>query len=119
MLLPNGLGRDARFAVVGLDAVGDHFLERGAALVFHHIERVGKFAVFHRRTRLEQAFQRRKKLAGAFNGIGRAVELDPAFARGGLHAQLGFNGFEIARFVIEKLLRKAGVFVMQGFGGHR
>ena len=82
-------------------------------------EGMGELAVFHRGACLEQAFERREELARTFNGIGRAVELDPAFARGGLHAQLGFNGFEIARFVIEKLLRKAGVFVMQGFGGHR
>ena len=53
---------------------------------------------------------------GAFDGVGLAVEFDPAFARGGLDAELLFERLQIARVVVEKLLREAGVFEMKSFG---
>jgi len=43
---------------------------------------------------------------------------DPAFARRGLDAEFGFERLQIARLVIEKLLRRAGVFEMKGFSCH-
>ena len=57
-------------------------------------------------------------MLGAFNVHRRAVEFDPAFARSRLDAQFGFERREIARLMIEQLLREPRVFKMKRFGGH-
>ena len=67
---------------------------------------------------LQHIFQRRKKLFGAFHAVGGAVELDPAFARRGLDAEFGFQRLQIARLVVEQLLREPRVFKMKSFSGH-
>ena len=59
--------------------------------MFHHVQRVREFAVLHRRTGLQQAFERGEKLFRAFDAVRRAVELDPALARRGLDAKFRFE----------------------------
>ena len=54
----------------------------------------------------------------AFKGVGLAFQFDPTFARRGLDAQFGFEGLQIARFIVEKLLRNARVFKMESFRCH-
>ena len=55
---------------------------------------------------------------GALNCVRLALQFDPAFARGGLDAEFGFQRLQIARLVVEKLLRKPRVFKMKGFNCH-
>src|ERR1017187_1805126 len=54
----------------------------------------------------------------AIDAVGFAVEFDPPFARRGFDAKLGFEGLQVARVVVEQLLGDAGVFKVEGFGGH-
>ena len=82
----------------------------GGAFVFHDIQRVGEFAVAHRRAGLHRVFERQKQLFGAFDGLGGAVELDPAFARGGLDAQFLFERLQVLRVVVVKAAARAGRF---------
>src|SRR5207245_202090 len=51
-------------------------------------------------------------------GIGVALELDPAFSRGRLYSKLMIQCLEIARIVIIELLRHARVFEVQSFSSH-
>jgi hypothetical protein len=99
--LADGLGGHARLAFMCLHAVAHHVLQRRSALMLHHVQRMGELAIFHRRTGLQHILQRRKQLFCAFHRLGGPVELDPAVARRGLDAQLGFQLLQIARFVVE------------------
>ena len=116
--LADGFGGDAGLALVRQHAVAHQLLERRSALVLDDVQGVGELAIAHLGAALEHAFQRHKKLLGALDGLGGAFEFDPAFARGGLDAELFFERFKVARLVIEKLLRDARVFEMKGFSGH-
>ena len=58
-------------------------------------------------------------MAGAFNPLRGAFKFDPAIARGGLDAQLGLERLQIARLMVEQLLREPRVLVMKGFSGHK
>jgi len=100
-LLAHRLGRHPGLAVMSLDPVIHHFLERRCAFVFYHAERMGEFPVFDGRARLEHLLQRAKKLLGPLNILRRAVQLDPALARSCLHAQFGFQRLQISRLVVE------------------
>ena len=55
---------------------------------------------------------------GALNRVRFAFQFDPAFARRGLDAEFGFQRLQIARLVVEKLLRGPRVLEMKGFSGH-
>ena len=117
-LLPDRLGGHAGLLVGGLDAVAHDVLERRDAFVFDDAQGVGELPAPHRRAGLERILQQQEQVLGALHGIGLAFELDPALARGGLDAQLILDGLEVARVVVEELLRDAGAFEMEGFSGH-
>ena len=70
------------------------------------------------RTRLERTFERDEQLLRPFQRFACAVEFDPAVAHRGLDAELLLQGVEIARIVIEQLLRDSRVFEMKRFRGH-
>ncbi len=104
--------------LVRLHAVADQIFQRFRAFVLHYVQCVGELAVFHRRTGLQHIFQRRKKLFRAFDAVRRAFQFNPAVARRGLDAEFGFQRLQIARLVIEKLLRESRVLEMKGFSCH-
>ena len=116
--LADGFGGDAGFPVVRHHAVAHQVLEGLHAVMFHDVQSVGKFAVADGRAGLQQGFQRDEQVFGAFQGVGRAFQFDPAFARGGLDAQFAFERLEVARFMVEQLLREPRVFKMKGFSCH-
>ncbi len=82
------------------------------------VQGVGELAVADGRAGLERILQQQEQVLGAVHGVGLAFQLDPAFARGGLDAELMFERLQVARVVIEELLRDAGVFEVKGFSGH-
>ena len=57
-------------------------------------------------------------MLGAFHGVGLTLQLNPAFARGRLDAELVFERLEIARIVVVELLCEAGVLEVEGLSGH-
>ena len=57
-------------------------------------------------------------VTGAANGIGRAIQFDPAIAGGGFHPELLFERLKVASVVVEELLGEAGGFEMECFGRH-
>ena len=81
------------------------------------VESVRELAVADRRTCLDGPFQQQEQVFGALQGIGFAFQLDPPFARGRLDAELLLDRLQVARVVVVKLLREAGVFEVEGFGG--
>ena len=86
--------------------------------MLHDVQRVRELAIAHRRTGLEQTLQRHKKLPGALDGVGGAFEFYPAVARRGLDAEFRFKRLQVARLVIEKLLRDARILEMKSFSCH-
>ena len=54
-----------------------------------------------------------------FNRVRRAFQFDPTVARGGLDAKFGLERLQVARLIVEKLLRNTRVFEMESFGGHK
>ena len=116
--LADRFGGHAGLPVMRHHAVAHQILERFGAFILHDVQRVGELAVADGSAGLHQRFERNEKVFGAFNGVGVAFEFDPAFARGGLDAQFGFERLQIARFVVEKLLRDPRVFEMKGFRCH-
>ena len=83
------------------------------------IEGVGELAVAQRGARLEGILQEQKQVFGLVNRIGLALELDPAFPRGGLDAQLQVEGLQIPVVVVVELLRDPRAFKVQSLGRHR
>ena len=81
-------------------------------------ERVGELPVADGGAGLEGILQQQEQVLGAVDGVGLAFELDPAFARGGFDAELLLERLQVARVVVVELLRDAGVFEVEGFGGH-
>ena len=57
-----------------------------------------------RATGVERVFKHQEKVFGAFDRVGFPFELNPAFPGSGLDTELMFDGLEIARIVIVKLL---------------
>ncbi len=117
-LLAHGLGDDARLLVRGQDPVVHQVLQRGHSLVLDDAEGVGEVAVAHGAAGLQGVFEQQEQVFGALDAVRLAFQLDPALARGGLDAELGFEGLQVARVVVEKLLRHAGVFEMQCLSCH-
>src|SRR5688572_19639216 len=80
---------------------------------------MGEFPIANRRSRLERIFQGHEQLFRAFERVRRAIEFDPAVTHGGFDPELRFQRIEIARLVIEQLLRDPRIFKMKCFRGHK
>ena len=87
--------------------------------MLHHVQRVREFAVSDRRPAFSRVSSDTNKLFRALDRVRLAFQFDPAFARRGLDAKLGFQQLQIARLVVEKLLREPRVLEMKGFSGHK
>ena len=83
---PTVLGDHRRFARRGDDSFGVERAQRGDALVFDHVERLGEFAIAHRAAVFQRAFSDETS-PWPVPSFGGAFELDPIFARDGFDAQ--------------------------------
>src|SRR6187399_3209560 len=79
---------------------------------------MSEFAIANGRAGLERTFQRNKQLLRTFQSFSGAIEFYPAIADGGFDAELLLEGVEIARIIVEQLLRDAGVFEMKSLRWH-
>jgi len=71
------------------------------------VQRVGEIAVADGGPGFEGTFQQQKQVPGPLDGVGLAVEFDPAFAGCGFDAELAFEGLEVPGVVVVELLGDA------------
>jgi hypothetical protein len=101
------------------DSFGEQLAQGGNAFGFDDVEGVRKLAIPYDAAVFEQAFQGLEQCFGLFQTFGGTFQFDPVLAGDGFDSQFIMQRLEVARFVVEGLLRQAGGFEMERFSGHR
>src|SRR5205823_4345084 len=116
--LTHGFRGYARLLFGSRDAVAHDILECRYSFMLDDVECVGEFPIANGSAGFEQAFERQKKMPRALDGVGFALQPDPAFAGSRFDAELLFERLQIAGIVIVKLLGDACAFEMESLSGH-